>query len=87
MMQRDWTVAPGDTLRDWMDENATPMRVAARACGLELATFERLLDGTEPLTTSIAVALESGTGITAAFWLGFEANYRADLRAGRTRFP
>lgn len=86
MIDRDWTVAPGDTLRDWLEErDMNPARGAA-LCRLDRATFERILAGEEPITHEIALGLHAATGISTVFWERYEANYRADLAAGRQRF-
>lgn len=83
---RDWTVAPGDTLRDWMEEQVISMGAAARLCKIDLADYEDIVNGTLPIDPDIAGKLQAATGITARFWLNYEAQYRADLEAGRRRF-
>lgn len=81
---RDWTIAPGETLRDWCDENNLPHRAAAIACGrMPIEMFEAIITGKRRITKVIAEALEYGTGIPASLWLNLERGYRADLKAGR----
>jgi len=81
---RDWTIAPGETLREWCEENGISPRAAAVACGrMPTATFERILSGKQRITKTIASALAHGTGIPASLWLNLERAYRADLKAGR----
>jgi plasmid maintenance system antidote protein VapI len=81
----DWTVAPGDTLAEWMKENGFSRRVFAKASGLDADVLDGLLDGSLMLTAVIADRLQHATGITAKFWIAYEEHYRADLAAGRTR--
>ncbi len=81
---RDWTIAPGETLRDWCEENGLPHRTAAVACGrMPVETFERIVSGKQRITKTIAAALSHGTGIPASLWLNLERGYRADIKAGR----
>lgn len=84
-MARDWTVAPGDTLAEWMEENGVSQRVLAKACGLDVHTLLGILKGQTQLSADIAERLHHATGITARFWIAYETSYRADLEAGRKR--
>ena len=86
MMERDWTVAPGGTLAEWMEERDLNPARAAALCRLDRATFNGVLAGDTPITEDIAERLHAGTGIAVHFWIRYEAQYRADLEAGRTRF-
>lgn len=79
----DWTIAPGETLREWIEEHGLSARVAAKTAGLDREVFERLLVGDEPLTEDIAVRLTGLTTVPASFWLNFERRYRDDLGRGR----
>jgi plasmid maintenance system antidote protein VapI len=84
MDDRDWTIAPGETLRDWCEETHLPHKAAATACGrMPIEMFERILSGKQRITKTIAEALEHGTGIPATLWRNLESGYRADLKAGR----
>jgi hypothetical protein len=91
----DWTIAPAATLAEWLKEQgmtvadlaatavgpctwATPAD-AERACALIQAVLDR-----EPMTDQCAQLLGWGTGVSVQFWRNLEANYRADLAAGRT---
>jgi plasmid maintenance system antidote protein VapI len=81
---RDWTIAPGETLREWCEENHLPHKAAATACGrMPVEMFEAIIAGKRRITKVIAEALAHGTGIPASLWLNLERNYRADLKAGR----
>ena len=85
---RDWTVPPGETLKDWREENGLSQRVMATLCGrMPLAIYRRLEEGKERLTKPKAEALHYATGIPVIFWLRYEKMYREDLKAGRKVFP
>lgn len=80
----DWTIAPGETLREWCEENNLPYKAAATACGrMPVEMFEKIISGKQRITKVIAGALEHGTGISASLWLNLERRYRADLKAAR----
>lgn len=82
---RDWTIAPGETLREWCTENQLGHKAAATACcRMPVEMFEKIVAGKRRITRTIADALAHGTGIPASLWLNLERRYRADLRAGRT---
>ena len=80
----DWTIAPGETLREWAAENGLPPRTAARACDMWPALFAGICAARVPITQPLADALRHGTGISARLWLNLERRYRADLAAGKT---
>ena len=89
----DWTIAPSETLREWMDENGMSVRVlAASSVWLgpksvtkvqAAALIQDVLDR-KPLTAAHATTLARGTGVEVRFWLALEHNYRAGLAAGLT---
>jgi len=86
----DWVVAPGETLREWMDDNglfhlgrdhgAGPMAVM---CGLTPEVIEGVLAGTTEITEGIALGLQRGTQIPRYMWLNLERFYREGLRQGK----
>lgn len=81
----DWTIAPGETLREWMKEKGLPLRALATICGrMDPKRLERILDGKQRITRDDARRLEAGTQIPASLWLRLERRYRADLKAGKT---
>ncbi len=80
----DWTIAPGETLAEWCEENRLPHSTAAVACGrMPVETFERIVSGKQRITKTLAAALAHGTGIPASLWLNLERRYRDDLKAGK----
>jgi plasmid maintenance system antidote protein VapI len=83
---RDWTIAPGETLREWMNENSmamSPSTVAVMA-HLSVSEVEGILRGSRRITARIAAGLERATHIPARFWRNLERAYRSDLAAGRS---
>jgi hypothetical protein len=88
----DWCCAPSGTLEEWLEERkltAADLFVRAADPGAERGTQEALglIVGVlerKPLTEAHAVCLHRSTGISVAFWLGVEGDYRAGLAAGRT---
>lgn len=86
----DWTVAPAEPLREWLDEYGltADSLAAAGEPGRQqenAALIQAVLDR-KPLTAAHARVLEA-TGFPARFWLAMEAAYREGLAAGRTESP
>lgn len=79
----DWVIRPGETLREWMQENGLRERSAATTCNMWPSLFVGILDGDVPITEPIAISLERGTSISAFLWLALERYYRAGLAAGK----
>lgn len=87
MSNRDWTVHPGATLREWREEQGLwPAKLAER-CSMDLTRYERLEAGKIRITDVVAAKLQQGTGISAEFWLKYERQFRADLAAGKRWEP
>jgi len=88
----DWTVAPAGTLRELIEQQATtPERLA----GIAARRFPRVTEkdalaairgvlNRQPYDGRTAAILGAVTGTPAMFWVNLEANYRADLAAGKT---
>jgi HTH-type transcriptional regulator/antitoxin HigA len=81
---RDWTIAPGETLREWIEENGLSPRITATVARLRPVEIEGVLRGSRKITPRIAAGLQRATDIPARLWLNLERAYRADLAAGRT---
>jgi HTH-type transcriptional regulator/antitoxin HigA len=80
----DWTVKPGETLREWIEENGLTVRSTATACAhMDPAVVQGIIDGRRKITRVYAAKLQHGTGIPARLWLNLERAYRADLAAGK----
>lgn len=75
----DYAVAPGETLRETMDELGMSQVALAYWSGMAPETIKAVLDGTEPITPMVAIRLSIATGMPIRMWLNLEANYRRDL--------
>lgn len=83
----DWTVHPGATLREWRDEQGLDPDPAAARCGLNVTDYLAIEEGTVELNPLMALCLETGTGVSADFWLNYEAKFREGLAAGKAWTP
>lgn len=81
----DWVVAPGETLKEWRDENGLPVGPAAKACGIDRGLLRRIEAGSARITPAIAERLAMGTSIPAFLWLNLEKVYRKGLEEGKVR--
>jgi HTH-type transcriptional regulator/antitoxin HigA len=80
----DWTIAPGGTLQEWIEENGLTVRSTAVACGrMDPERLQGIIDTTVPVTEDDAARLQAGTGIPATLWLNLERRYRQDLARGK----
>jgi hypothetical protein len=80
--------APAVILREWMEElrisvPALAMLGAGRDRQDEAAGLIQAILDLKPLDAECAQILAWGTGISAGFWTGLEAEYREALAEGR----
>lgn len=80
----DWTVPPGDIIKDWLEEQKRNAYWLANAMNISMFDCESLLNGTLEITFEIAVKLFETTGRPVDFWLNLERLYRSDLVEGKT---
>jgi HTH-type transcriptional regulator / antitoxin HigA len=82
----DWVIAPGETLKEWMEDNRIPSASTMGVmCGrMPTELVEGILAGRTKITEPIAQGLQLGTGIPARLWLNLEGLYRKGLAAGKT---
>jgi plasmid maintenance system antidote protein VapI len=81
----DWVIHPGETLREWREENHLPASAAAMACArMPVALYRGIEAGTAPIDEDVAAALAHGTRVPATLWLNLERTFRAGLEAGKT---
>ena len=74
-----WASAPGDTIRDLLEETGLSQSEFAAKIGEAQEFVEQLISGAILVTEEIARQLESAFGMPATFWLRREAAYRASL--------
>lgn len=79
----DWVIAPGETLKEWREDNNLPLSAAAKACGIDRGIFAKIEDGKQRITLHLADRLEYGTQIPARLWMNLERHYREGLKAGK----
>lgn len=80
----DWRVPPGEIVQEALDDRGLGVEDLVRAFGGPdpgvYQVARGLLDGREPITEPIAVALQELLGISVAFWLNLEAAYQRPRR-------
>jgi HTH-type transcriptional regulator / antitoxin HigA len=82
----DYAVAPGETLRDRLDELGMTQAELAVRTGLTTKHINQVLQGVVPLSADVAQRLEYATGVPARLWNRLEADYRSTLvRLGQRR--
>jgi HTH-type transcriptional regulator/antitoxin HigA len=86
-LERDWTVVPGDTLRELLAERELSQAALARATGYTVKHVNFVIQGRARITAEFAVALEAALGTSAAFWMNLQAGYDVDIARGRRVFP
>lgn len=73
----DYAVAPGETLRERLDELGMSQAELARRTGLTAKHVNQVLKGAATLSADVAQRLEYATGTPARWWLRLEADYQA----------
>lgn len=82
----NWVIAPGETLREVIDQSDLSNSALAEACGhMPIEMLHGILAGDVEITEEIAMSLNTGTGISVQLWLNLERAYRAGLAAGKPR--
>lgn len=74
---------PGRTIEEIISNENISSNELAKRMDLSSSQLNELLDGTMPLTGSIAEDLERVLGVPATFWLNLESNYRTKLELVR----
>ncbi len=75
----DWVSSPGDAIADFLEERDWTQAQLAERLGYSIKHISLLINGKAPLNEETALKLERVLGSTAAFWLRYEAQYRAAL--------
>lgn len=82
----DWTVAPGDILREELETRGISQAELARRMFYDRQVVTRIINARQPLDPIFALALEQQGIGTAEFWCSAESKYRLDLARGQKRW-
>ena len=72
-------VPPGETIKEQLVDRGWTQKKLAAEMGISEKHMSRLIQGKVFLTAPMAERLEAALGISASFWKGLEADFRADL--------
>lgn len=75
----DVVSAPGETLKEMLDERGMTQKDLAARTGRPLKTINEIVKGKAQITPETAVQFERALGLPAAFWNEREAHYRGYL--------
>ena len=75
----DFAVAPGETIREVMENMGMTQRDFAMRLDISVQSLNRIFKGEQPITVETARNLERVTGTPATFWTNLESNYRLQL--------
>ena len=80
-MAANYAVAPGEYLREWIEESGSGISQQALAdrMGVSRKLVNGILCGRDPITEETAIKLERVTSIPRDAWSRFEGKYREDL--------
>jgi len=79
MTLTNYAVAPGEYLREWIDDQGMSDQAVADRLGYTLEQLKGILNGSAPVTSDTAIRLERVVGIPADSWIRYENTYRADV--------
>lgn len=79
----DVAVPPGTVLKELLQEAGTTVAELADTTGLSVKRIDDLIAGTVELCHHDAIRLAQAAGMSERLWARMEANYRADLAAGK----
>lgn len=69
----DWSVHPGETLRELLDELGWTQKDLAEMCGVSQKHVSEIVNGKAGIGPSFALALERETLVAAEFWVRMQA--------------
>jgi HTH-type transcriptional regulator / antitoxin HigA len=72
----DYAVAPGETLKDVLDDRGVSQSELAARTGLTEKTISQIVHGVAPLSYDTAEKLELALGVPARFWNARESRFR-----------
>lgn len=76
--QRNYAVAPGEYVNEWLEESETTAPDLAFKLGVSESYVHALLAGEIPVSDALADALATLTGIPVKSWRAFEEMYQKD---------
>jgi HTH-type transcriptional regulator/antitoxin HigA len=79
MTQTNYAVAPGEYLKEWLEEHHQPLEDLSSLLVCTPRQATKLLTGYTRITPTLATRLELLTTIPADTWLRYETKYRSDL--------
>jgi addiction module HigA family antidote len=82
--QSDWSVHPGEILREKLAEMGMSGSEAANRMDVTPPFVSMLLNGRKGVGVGVALKLEALTGISAEMWLGLAARHALYLARQRT---
>lgn len=74
-----WASSPGATIQDLIASKDVTSVEVARACGLDWPEFNKVLEGSAPVTGTIAQSLSSCLGGSVSFWLRREERFQESV--------
>ena len=85
-VERDWSVQPGEVLREWLQEHAITQAELSRRMGVSPPEVSKVVNGHDRITPRMALALERACGINADVLARMQVDHDlAALREGETR--
>ena len=80
--ERDWTVPPGETLLEALQERGMSQSYLAFATGYSPKHINQIVKGHVRISVEVALAFERELDISARFWLHRQADYDIDIARG-----
>lgn len=75
----NWTVAPGETLLEVLQERGVPQILLAELTGYSPKHVNQVIKGVKRISPEFAIALERELGIKAQLWGAMQYHYEAEL--------
>ena len=73
----EYVIAPGETILELLEINSMNQLDLASKIGITKETINKIIKGSVPITTEIALKLERAFNIPESFWNNLESNYNA----------
>lgn len=81
-MERDWTVHPGEMLREKLEELGMTQAYLAMATGYTQKHINQVVMGHCRISPDMALRLERELDISARMWVRLQADYDLDVARG-----